>query len=352
MWDEDTGEFLSDASPGVQLAHMPHATSGLASAPEDGGLMGRLVATAQALERDPAKLIARAKQIGGLLGSAGFYRFPAGGSTVEGPSIDMAQALAQEWGAIVYQVRIVQTESLASGGQRVHLRASVADMRSLVCAEVDQVVSTAPPPGKFAEKADQRERWHGMQIQSAASKIVRNAILRVLPAWYVDPAFDSATAVDGKRALNGKTLPEARKAAADVLKEFGASTEELEAFLGQPFDMWAVPQISSLRQLYSALKSGAQSVEAWRAGLAAKGEPTAARKTALGLPASNGANPLDAVVAAAAKAKAAPVATKTKAGKQESTEPAHQPMAGGDGEPPADVKATLIAAVDAVPGDG
>jgi hypothetical protein len=292
----------------------------IAAAPEDAGLMGRLVAAAQGLARDQKLMITRAKQIGGLLGSSGFYRFPAGGSTVEGPSIDMAQALAQEWGAIIYQVRIVHTESLASGGQRVHLRASVADMKSLVCAEVDQVVSTAPPPGKFAEKVDQRERWHGMQIQSAASKIVRNAILRVLPAWYVDPAFDAATAVDGKRALGGKTLPEARKGAAEALSKFGATAEELEVFLGQPIDMWAVPQISALRQLYAALDSGAQSVEAWRAGLAAKGESTGApRKSALGLSAPSESRPLDAAINGNAKAAAVPASKGKGAAKQETS---------------------------------
>lgn len=287
MWDEN-GEVIEHGAAPIELASEPTATMGLARTPDDGSTLGLMVRHAQQLQRDPSKLIARAKQIGGLLGASGFYRFPAGGSTVQGPSIDMAQALAQEWGAIVYQVRIVHSETMASGGQRVHLRASVADMRSLVCAEVDQVVVTAPAPGKFAQKIDQRERWNGMQVQSAASKIVRNAILRVLPAWYVDPGFDAAVEVGDQKALNGKSLPEARKGASEALAQMGATLVELETYLGQPIDMWAVPQIAALKDLYRDLRGNTVSIEQWRAALVERVEQSggAPRRSALGLPAS------------------------------------------------------------------
>jgi len=307
MWETSDSNGIELAQPGdVSLAHEPHVNVGIAQFPMDAGPIGLMVQAAQSIQRKPKELIERAKQIGGLLGTEGFYRFPMGGENIEGPSIAMAQALAQEWGGIVYQVRIVHTESLASGGQRVHLRASVADVKSLVCAEVDQVVSTAPPTGKFANKADQKERWHSMQIQSASSKIVRNAILRVLPAWYVERAFEAAKTVDGNQALDGKTLPEARKAASDAFSSaFTVTQSELEVYLGQPLDMWAVPQISQLKQLYRSLKSGSQSVEAWRASLTAKSETTAApKKSALGISADSSSKPIDTGAARAAEAVA------------------------------------------------
>lgn len=293
MWDIDTANEAG-AALDAQFADQPLARMGATTSPSDGGPLALMVQAAQQLQREPAKMIASAKQIGGLLGKSGFYSFPAGGSTVEGPSIDMAQALAQQWGGIAYQVRIVEAQPLASGGQRVHLRASVADMRSLVCAEVDQVVTTAPAPGKFAQKIDQRERWNGMQVQSAASKIVRNAILRVLPAWYVEPAFAAAQAVDAGKALGGKSLPDARAAAADALQRLGAAVPELEQYLGQPMDLWAVPQLSALRELYGQLRDHAVSLEAWRAGLQdrAAGSVTPMRN-ALGLPAHSTAKSVD-----------------------------------------------------------
>lgn len=318
MWDKDeqTGSSIVEAD--AQLAELPIARMSTTRAPgNDGSPMALMVQAAQSLVREPKAMIASAKQIGGLLGKSGFYSFPAGGGTVEGPSVGMAQALAQQWGGIMYQVRIVDSEALASGGSRVHLRASVADMKSLVACEVDQVVTTSPAPGKFAQKPDQKDRWNGMQIQSAASKIVRNAILRVLPAWYVDPAFEAAQEVDAGRALGGKaTLAEARAAAAGALQGLGATQAELEQYLGQPLDMWAVPQLSALRELFGQLKNGALSIEAWRAGLVEKGAGAAGQinRSALGIPAASSAKPVEAETKTAEPAKAPRKAARESGG--------------------------------------
>jgi hypothetical protein len=315
MWDEN-GEIDTMGEPNA----VPVPVT-VGAARDDGGMLGMMVQAAQSLVRDQGKLIARAKQVGGLLGKSGFYSFPAGGSTIEGPSIDMAQALVQDWGGVTFQVRILSCENLASGGQRVHLRASVADLKSIVFSEFDQVVTTAPAPGKFAQKIEQRERWNTMQVQSAASKIVRNAILRVLPAWYVDAAFNAALEADSARALNGKTIPEAREAATDALASLGCTLAELESYLGQPRDMWAVPQLSTLRELFAALKSGAVSLEAWRCDLSAKAPVASGQRSALGLPARMNAQPVSIP-------------------SEPEREPAPIDYANGEGEPPPAAKRT------------
>lgn len=281
MWTETD---ISDDTEIATAEHAPMARINQQIAPREGTALELMVATAQqAITRVPKEMIGAAKQIGGLLGADGFYRFPAGGTTVEGVSIDLAQALAQQWGGIAYQVRILSVEMLAGGGRKVHLRATVTDLKSLVAAEVDQVVTTASPPGKFAAKAEQAERWHAMQTQSAASKIVRNAILRVLPAWYVNAAFAAARAVADSAATGGKTLPEARNAAIGLLSALGFTRAEMEAYTGQPLDLWAAPQLHQLRELHDSVKSARTSIEQVRASLAESSAPAATGKGALGL---------------------------------------------------------------------
>lgn len=281
MWTETD---ISDDTEIATAEHAPMARINQQIAPREGTALELMVATAQqAITRVPKEMIGAAKQIGGLLGSDGFYRFPAGGATVEGVSIDLAQALAQQWGGIAYQVRILSVDMLAGGGRKVHLRATVTDLKSLVAAEVDQVVTTASPPGKFAAKAEQAERWHAMQTQSAASKIVRNAILRVLPAWYVNAAFAAARAVADSAATGGKTLPEARNAAIGLLSALGFTRAEMEAYTGQPLDLWAAPQLHQLRELHDSVKSARTSIEQVRASLAESSAPAATGKGALGL---------------------------------------------------------------------
>ncbi len=244
-----------------------------------------LIANAKTIDRTPKRLIERAKQVGGLLAADGFYRFPAGGSNVEGESIDLAEALAQEWGAISYEVLILSTENLSTGGRKVHFRARVTDFKTLVMASVDGVVSTSAPPGGFAKKDEQRERWHSMQVQSAASKIARNAILRVLPNWYVKPALAAAMDADAQSATRGKSLPEARKGALEHLSGLGLSQSELETYTGQPLDMWAAPQLAALRDLAGDLRGARVSVEQIKASLhGVNAAPVATSgKAALGL---------------------------------------------------------------------
>lgn len=282
MWNDEI-EVVIDGALDVPAP----MNMGVTRVQNDASPLALMVDAASKIRRDPKALIAAAKTIGGLLGTSGFYEFPAGGSTVSGVSIDLAQALAQQWGGIAYQVRIVSEEKLATGGKRVHLRATVTDLKALVAAEVDQVVTTSAPPGKFANKPDQAERWHAMQVQSAASKVVRNAILRVLPAWYVDPAFNAARETHNAQVTGGKTLPVARAGAVENFAKFGLKTDELEAFTGHAFDMWAAPQLSQLRSLYRDLETSTVSVEQVRANLRADATtaavPATSGKTALGL---------------------------------------------------------------------
>lgn len=226
--------------------------------------MGSIVEHARHITRDRRALIAAARTVGGLLGKDGFYRFPTGGTTVCGPSIALAQALAQEWGGIIYDVSTVDEREAAGGGKRLHLRARVLDLKSLVSSSVDQVVTTSAPPGKFAAKLEQQERWHTMQMQAAASKIIRNAIFRVLPDWLVTAGMNAALEADNTAATGGMPLPEARQNALRALASLQLTQADAEAIVGQPVDLWAGPQLSILRDVRARLKSGEISVEQLR----------------------------------------------------------------------------------------
>jgi len=323
MWEEEDegGVVLAEAEP----ADKPMATMGMAEMPE-GGTIAMMVQAAQSLDRSENRLTARAKQIGELMGADAFYRFPAGGEVVEGESIGLAEALAQEWGGILYKVHILRSEPLASGGRRVHQRASCIDLKSLVCAEVDQIVSTSPPPGKFGKKPDQAERWHSMQANSAASKIVRNGILRVLPKWFRRAAFNAARKIADGHVLgknedgSPRTLAQARGAAIEKLEGLGCKLEELEQYIGQPVGMWAVPQLAQLRELFRQMRTGTISVEAWRDSL---GEHAATAgngvtRSALGLPAqTNGGEAVTDQMPADRAAEPAKAKGKKGKGEQE-----------------------------------
>lgn len=284
-WDIEPEDDLEPAADEPKVL-AESASRGLVPMPADGGPLSMMVSASRDLVREPRQLLAHAKQVGSLLGKTGYYRFPMAGKPVQGVSIGLAQALAQVYGGISFQVRIVKSEPLHTGGKRLHLRATVVDMKQLVAGEIDAVVATIAPPGKFAQDFEQSERWHAMQSQSAASKVVRNAILDVLPKWFVDAGFNAAMDADDRRITGGKSLPEARADAIAALGTLGVTQPEVEAHVEQPIDLWAAPQLSVLRDLYSAIKKGRMSIEQFRASLeASKVPPPAATtgKSALGL---------------------------------------------------------------------
>lgn len=281
MWNESG--LVPQGDDGI-VVERETARSLVQHAADDGSSLALMIRHAQGIVRDQKRLIHEAKQIGGLLAGDAFYRFPTGGAQVQGASIGLAEALAQAWKAISYQVNILHVEHLSTGGRRVHLRARVMDMHSLVASEVDQVVTTSAPPGKFGAKEDQAERWHSMQTQSATSKIVRNVILRVIPDWFVEAALQAAYTQDAQNATAGKSLPDARAHAIDVLTKKGMTKDELEKYASSPVDLWAVPQLAMLAELNRDLGRGTVSIEQVRAGFASSVAPDANSKSSLGLP--------------------------------------------------------------------
>jgi len=250
----------------VARPRQAHAVEVAQQSSPDASFLLPLVQMAKDLDRDETRMLDAARHIGMLLGESGFYSFRMGGKAVEGPTIVMAEALASEWGGLVHQVEIVSAQPMSSGGQRVHLRARVIDLCRIVVGSADSVISTAPPPGRFAEKLDQAERWHGMQIQSAASKIKRNAIFDVLPGWFVSEAVGAAKHVANDMALRVKNADgqwvqvslgeKIDRVLNSYFQEWGLTPNDLAAWVGHDVRLWTVVEINGLTALWRELKEG------------------------------------------------------------------------------------------------
>lgn len=220
--------------------------------------------------RDIKAMLKEARRIGELLGDQGFYSWRQGGSQIEGPTIALAYALSQVWGRSRTQVIVVEEE-----GNRVKLRGRYIDLLTIAVTERDFLAHLAEPPGKYAQKPDQAERWRVMQLQSAASKAVRGAILAGLPAWYVDAAFQAAKSAAARTNTGGKPLGDARRDAIEYLGALGLDPEDLEAYLELPVDLWAAGELGELRKLARGLKNGEVALATVKAENAAKRSPQA-----------------------------------------------------------------------------
>jgi len=246
------------------------------------------------------ELIERAREVGKLLGETAYYSYPVGDGRAEGPTIDLMDALASEWGRIVTAARFVEQ----TRKDRVHLRGLVIDLMNVNVVERPYVGHMAAAPGKFASKPDQVARWETMQLQSNASKAVRNALEH---AWFQNAAVDAAKASvsddiliardrDGKVIIDKKTnkpvrreLQEAREIAARALFDrFKVTTAELEGWLAVPLPLWTVEEIKVLRQLYADLRNGRATVEQVKSAGTPPTPPTGSTTTTSSAPSETG----------------------------------------------------------------
>lgn len=253
----------------------------------------------RAKRADAAAMQQRAIRVGGLTGSDGFYRFPAGGSTIEGPTVRLAKALAIEWGNVAFGVVIDRVE-----GNRVYLTGVCVDLNNVVVVRRSSTFVLSPAPGKFANKPDQVARWEAMQVQSAGAKALRGAILDALPSWFVQPAFQAALDADRKQVLKaGQTIENARDEAVRAYGALKITREQLEALVGSPIVQWAPADIATLRDTIRSINKGETTVEEV---FGAAPPPATTEAPASRLPGKSKSKPDAAPPAAKTEATAAP----------------------------------------------
>lgn len=251
-----------------------------------------LAQVSQGQQRDETQMLRRARRVGEMLGERATYDFPAGGGRVQGPTVQLAEALAAEWGHLWWGTRIDLID-----GDRVQLTSVVVDaLRCTVCTRPG-VFTLAPAPGKFRAKPDQTARWEAMQTQVAISKCQRTAILHALPDWYIQAALEGAERRVQRDVLGDRTLPETQQATVQAFGALGVTPEQLDVRMGAAPALWTLADIVELRALYAQIRRGAQTVAgAFRpapapaerskaSGLAGVGE-AAARRTERAMDAS------------------------------------------------------------------
>ena len=203
------------------------------------------------MQRDMKDLARKAKVVGELLGSDGYYSWRQGGKQIEGVTVSLANALRTEYRALATSCDIIKDE-----GSRIHLRARAIDLVNGVYEERDFYMNRRAAKGKFAAKDEERDRWDSLQMQVAQSKAIRNCILRILPAWMVNTALRAAKEAASSQALGKKSLDEVRDSTVKAFSELGWTRESLEAHVSMPVEEWCLDEIIKLRELYGSAKRG------------------------------------------------------------------------------------------------
>lgn len=200
------------------------------------------------------------------------YAVPRGGKKITGPSVHLAKILAQVWGNLRVEAKVVDigTSQLTSEAVCFDLETNLAIKtqvkRSIMQHEMKEVGGKWQRTGKMIRMTEDMITVTGNAANSIA---LRNAILSVIPRAVVDKVYNAA-----KQTITGDVSDETkliarRKQVIDALKDTYSVTEEeiLKAIGKASINHIDADDLVILIGVGTAIKDGDTTVEqAFRGG--------------------------------------------------------------------------------------
>jgi hypothetical protein len=178
------------------------------------------------------------------------YAYPRGGTTVTGPSIRLAEVLANAWGNIDYGYREVGG---GPGYTDVETYAFDKESNSRSCRtfRVKHIRSTKQGNKNLTDPRDVYEL-----VANQASRRIRACILQIIPGDVTEEAMKACESTIKKSGGDAPLVDRVRKMAA-AFQEYGVTTEMLERRLGHKLDVTIEQELVQLRRIYTSIKDGA-----------------------------------------------------------------------------------------------
>lgn len=192
------------------------------------------------------------------LANLAVYQFTRGGD-VSGPSIHLAKIIANAWGNIDYNWRILNESETHALVQTVawDLESNVRAHRTFTVAF--QRVSRKGGQTVVTPLTEDRDRYEC--VANAAARRLRAAILDVIPADVIQAALEQ---VQATQEAEQKREGDLNTRIATMIKKFadiGVDRDTLEAFAGRKLESITPALFARLGQAYKAIAEGIQTVD-------------------------------------------------------------------------------------------
>jgi hypothetical protein len=186
------------------------------------------------------------------LAEAAIYAYPKGTTTVTGPSIRLAEAIAQAWGNLQFGVR-----ELSRSGAESTAQAVAWDLESNTRAEkIFQVPHTLHTKTGDRRLTDPRDIYEMVANQGA--RRLRACILSLIPGDVVDAAVSQC-----EKTEDSKSAPLEQRIT-KMVEEFGkigVTTQDLENKLKHPIKSTSAAEVKSLGRVLLTIQDGMASKE-------------------------------------------------------------------------------------------
>jgi len=205
---------------------------------------------AKKFPRDENQSIARIQQACKRISLAenAVYEYPRGGTLVTGPSIRLAEVLAQNWGNIDFGILELE--------QREGESVVMAYAWDLETNTRRTIVFTVPHQrkayGKIIQLNDPRDIYE--MVANQAARRLRACILSVIPGDVIEMALQECDRTLAE--TSNEPLPQRIQKMVKAFQEIGVSKEQIEKKLGHKVEKCTIRELLRLRRWYTSIKDG------------------------------------------------------------------------------------------------
>jgi hypothetical protein len=182
------------------------------------------------------------------------YEYARGGTDISGPSIRLAEAIAQAWGNIQYGVR-----ELSRDPETATVQAYAWDLetgtRREVTFQVPLIRSTRNGSYRLEDPRDIYET-----VANQGARRVRACILALIPGDIVDAAVEQCEVTMRAKA---DVSPESISRMVEAFGALGVTREQIERRIQRRLDSITPAQVVQLKKIYASLRDGMSHVSDW-----------------------------------------------------------------------------------------
>lgn len=190
------------------------------------------------------------------LASVAMYQYPRGGTKVTGPSIRLAEVLAQNWGNLSFGIKELEQRDGESTAM-----AYAWDLETNVRQEkVFTVKHSRKASGKLQKLDDPRDIYE--LVASSGARRVRACILGIIPGDIVDKAVSEC-----EETLKGNNKGPLKDRISNALKSFKeqhrVTQEMVEAKFGYNAESFTEYDYVELIKIFNSIKDGMSKADDW-----------------------------------------------------------------------------------------
>lgn len=194
------------------------------------------------------------------LAEVAIYTFPRGGTTVQGPSIRLAEVLAQAWGNVDFGITELEQRNGESSVMAYCWDLETNTRNAKVFTVKHERLSGRGVNAKITVLTDPRDIYE-MTANNGARRL-RACILAIIPGDIVDAAVEECDKTMAAGAGDIPLIDRVRKMAV-AFADFGVTTAMLEKRVGHKLDVTSEAEFAGLRKIFAAIRDGMGSRESY-----------------------------------------------------------------------------------------